>query len=251
MTRTRDRGKRASIRFYAELNDFLPAPQRSREVEHRFDVGGSVKDAIEAFGVPHTEVDLIVANGRSVDFTYRLGDGDRISVYPVFESVDISPVIRLRPRPLRQTRFVVDANLGQLARYLRLMGFDARYRSDYRDDEVVETSLEERRCILTRDVGVLKRGVVTHGYFVRAVDPKAQAAEVVERFDLGDAIAPFTRCAICNGVLVPADPDPSGGSVESRCPQCGQEYWKGSHHDRIVALAEDIRRAALRRSAQR
>jgi uncharacterized protein len=237
-SRTRPGDKSASIRFYAELNDFLSPERRFTDIEHHFYVPGGVKDVIESMGVPHTEVDLIVANGESVDFSYPVNDGDRISVYPVFESVDISPVIRLRPRPLRTTRFVADANLGALARYLRLMGFDVLYDAGYRDRQLVEVSLADRRCILTRDVGVLKRGAVTHGYFVRAVDPKMQAAEVVARFDLTGDIEPFTRCANCNGVLVPT------GSSDTRCADCGQLYWKGSHHDRILAVVDEITNAA-------
>src|ERR687893_3159216 len=111
---------RAHFRFYAELNDFLAPVDRFQPLARDFETHTSVKDAIESTGVPHTEVDLIVANGSSVDFSYRLKDGDRISVYPVFESVDVSDSQRLRPRPLRSVDFVVDANLGRLARYLRL-----------------------------------------------------------------------------------------------------------------------------------
>ncbi|HVM34712.1 MAG TPA: Mut7-C RNAse domain-containing protein [Actinomycetota bacterium] len=236
--RTKSGDKKASVRFYAELNDFLSGGRRFTDIEHRFYVPGSVKDVIESLGVPHTEVDLIIANGESVDFSYPVNDGDRISVYPVFESVDISPVIRLRPRPLRIARFVADANLGALARYLRLMGFDVLYDAGCRDPELVEVSLAERRCILTRDVGVLKRAAVTHGYFVRAVHPKMQAAEVVARFDLTGDVKPFTRCANCNGLLV------STGSGGTRCADCGQLYWKGSHHDRILAVVDEITTAA-------
>jgi uncharacterized protein with PIN domain len=232
--------KRASIRFYAELTDFLPRERQFTDIEHVFDVSGSVKDAIESLGVPHTEVDLIIVDGRSVDFDYQVQSGDRISVYPMFESVDISPVIRLRPKPLRDTRFVVDSNLGQLARYLRLVGFDTLYRADYGDSELVDISLQDRRCILTRDVGVLKRRAVTHGYFVRATDPRDQTAEVVARFDLADSMQPFTRCANCNGLLEPDEQE------KWRCGDCGQLYWKGSHHPRILELVEEFRRASRR-----
>ncbi len=119
---------RAVLRFYAELRDFLAPERRSGTVTHTFDVPGSVKDVIEASGVPHTEVDLILANGESVDFSYQMAEGDRISVYPVFESFDISSVARVRPEPLRQVRFVLDGHLGRLARYLRLLGFDSLSR---------------------------------------------------------------------------------------------------------------------------
>jgi hypothetical protein len=128
--------KQAIFRFYAELNDFLPAQKRQQDITHSFELNASVKDMIEAQGVPHTEIDLILVNGQSMDFSYLVQDGDQISVYPVFELLDISPVIRLRPKPLRVTRFVLDVHLGRLATYLRIMGFDTLYRNDYEDDEL-------------------------------------------------------------------------------------------------------------------
>jgi hypothetical protein len=109
----------ATFRFYAELNDFLPVGDRQRDVVRTFLGGPSVKDQIEACGVPHTEVDLILVNGCSVGFDHRLGDGDRVSVYPVFEALDVTMVVHLRPRPLREPRFVLDVHLGKLARRLR------------------------------------------------------------------------------------------------------------------------------------
>lgn len=175
---------RARFRFYAELNDFLPVELRFETLEREFLVSPTVKDAIEGLGVPHTEVDLIVVDGRSVGFAHRVGDGELISVYPMFESMDISPVVRLRPEPLRDTRFVADANLGQLARYLRLLGFDTLYRKDFEDSEIAMISVRERRVLLTRDAGVLRRREVTHGYFVRSDVPRLQVLEVVTRFDL-------------------------------------------------------------------
>src|SRR5262245_46546581 len=112
----------AEFRFYAELNDFLPRRHRFMTVVRVFDREVSVKDLIEAAGIPHTEVDLVIANSESVDFTYRVRDGDRIAVYPVFEALDIGPITNLRPVPLREPRFFADAHLGRLARLLRLLG---------------------------------------------------------------------------------------------------------------------------------
>ena len=126
----------ALFRFYAELNDFLPPARRFTEFRHQFLDIAAVKDFVESFGVPHTEVDLILVNGEPVDFSYRVRDGDRISVYPVFEAFDIAPVARLRPEPLREPRFVLDVHLGRLAAYLRMLGFDALYRNDYADDQL-------------------------------------------------------------------------------------------------------------------
>lgn len=113
---------RASFRFYAELGDFLPPDRRGVTFAHEFHDRPSVKDVIESLGVPHTEVDLVLADSEPVDFSWRLRDGTRVSVYPVFESIDVAPVTRLRPAALREVRLVVDGHLGRLGRYLRMLG---------------------------------------------------------------------------------------------------------------------------------
>ena len=238
----------AGLRFYAELNDFLPAARRGRDVAVRFGAGATVKDVIESQGVPHTEVDLVLANGESVGFDHRLADGDRVSVYPVFEGLDISPVTRLRPAPLRVTRFVLDTHLGRLARYLRLLGFDSRYRRDFEDDELAQISLSEGRVLLTRDVGLLKRRMITHGYFIRESRPDDQVVEVLRRFDLAGAIQPFRRCMVCNGALHAVAKDEIApallpGTLRDfhefwTCPGCRRVYWRGSHYERLAALVE-------------
>ncbi len=104
------------FRFYEELNDYLPPEQRKRTIAREITGTPSVKDAIESLGVPHTEIDLILVDGRSVRFDRRLRGGERIAVYPEFERFDISPLHRLRPKPLREPRFVADVHLGTLAR---------------------------------------------------------------------------------------------------------------------------------------
>lgn len=240
----------AHFRFYAELNDFLPTERRQVWFAHSFEGRASIKDMIESLGAPHTEVDLILVNGAPVDFSYIVQDGDRISVYPVFESFDILPVERLRPRPLRETRFVLDTHLGKLANYLRLLGFDALYHNDYPDEELARLSSEDRRILLTKDRGLLKRKLVTHGYCVRAPDPKKQLKEVLERFDLFGAARPFSRCVHCNGLLEPVDKQ----AVEDRllpdtrqyyddfyrCTVCDQVYWPGSHYDAMQSFVAEI-----------
>lgn len=240
----------ASFRFYAELNDFLPPERRMVTFVHRFDAPASVKDMIEALGVPHTEVDLILANGQSVGFGYLVQDGDRISVYPMFESLDIAPVLRVRPQPLRQARFVLDTHLGKLAAYLRLLGFDSFYRNDASDDELARLSVQERRILLTRDRGLLKRSEVTHGYCVRSTDPREQVAEVIRRFDLSGAIQPFRRCLKCNGILRPVTKTTVLDRLPaltrqyydqySLCEACGKVYWPGPHYRRMQQLIQDL-----------
>jgi uncharacterized protein len=242
----------AWFRFYAELNDFLPPARRQARFAYPFNLSESVKHAVEALGVPHAEVDLILANGQAVDFGYLLQDADEISVYPMFETLDIAPLTRLRPEPLRQPRFVLDAHLGRLAAYLRLLGIDALYRNDYPDPELARISQEETRILLTRDRGLLKRSQVTRGYCLRSDQPRAQLLEVVRRFDLRRNFQPYRRCLRCNGLLEPVEkqavlellPERTRQFYEVffRCQVCGQVYWKGSHYRHMQALVEEAGR---------
>jgi len=242
--------KSAQIRFYAELNDFLSAKKRQKTVPYKFTGGPSLKDAIEAIGVPHPEVDLIVVNGESVGFEHHLADGDRVSVYPVFESYDISPVVRLRPAPLRDTRFVLDVHLGKLARLLRMLGFDSLYRPDYEDPEIVDIASAESRVILTRDVELLKANAVTHGYWVRSISPNKQVGEVLERFDLYSQIQPFRRCMVCNASIARVEKESVVQTLPEkvrkkhdefyRCGGCEKVYWKGTHYQDMMAQIQAL-----------
>src|ERR1035437_623673 len=173
----------ASFRFYEELNDFLPASKKKVSFIRTFEGNPSVKDIIESLGVPHVEIDLILVNGVSVDFKYILHDQDMVSVYPVFETIDLSNVTHLRSKPLRETKFVLDVHLGKLAKYLRMLGFDTRYENDNDDPEIIRISLTEHRIILTRDIGLLKVKTVSHAYYIRSQHPKGQLSEVLKHFD--------------------------------------------------------------------
>ncbi|RDI98014.1 twitching motility protein PilT [Dyella solisilvae] len=242
----------AEFRFYEELNDFLPTMRRKRTFRHSFDGTPAVKDTIEALGVPHTEVDLILVDGRSVRFAYRLHGGERVAVYPMFERFDLRPLYRLRPRPLRHTRFVLDVHLGTLARWLRLLGFDASYERECDDAQLAAISAHERRILLTRDVGLLKRSAVTRGHWVRATDPLRQIEEVIRAFSLQKDLHPFSRCTACNGALHPAPRTEVAGRVPARvyarfrrfvqCRGCQRIYWRGSHYARLEALTRSLRR---------
>ena len=187
------------FRFYEELNDYLPPEQRKRTIAREITGTPSVKDAIESLGVPHTEIDLILVDGRSVRFDRRLRGGERIAVYPEFERFDISPLHRLRPKPLREPRFVADVHLGTLARFLRLLGFDTRYGNGLDDAELAAITSREKRILLTRDVGLLKRKAVVRGQWLRSRDPEQQVTEIVEALHLKRLLRPFTRCMTCNG----------------------------------------------------
>jgi uncharacterized protein len=241
------------VRVYAELNDFLAPDQRGTTLRRPFQPHQTVKDVIEAAGVPHTEVDLIVVGGEPVGFSHRPAAGDRIAVYPMFETLDIGPIARLRPEPLRDPRFVVDVHLGRLARLLRLVGFDARWASDLDDDALASIGQTERRIVLTRDRGLLKRRRVSHGLFVRSDQPVEQVVDVLRRLDLGARLAPFTRCMRCGGALAPVPKAEVLDRLEPRtrehvdefhrCAACGHLYWQGSHHPQLADLVLRIREA--------
>ncbi len=248
--------RKAWFRFYEELNDFLPCPKRKKKFLHEFTGKVSVKDMIESMGVPHTEIDLILANGKSVGFDYTVKDRNTISVYPVFESFDISKVQKLRPKPLRNPKFVLDVHLGTLTNYMRMLGFDSLWENNFNDEQIVEISIKEKRTILTRDVGILKRTNVTRGYWVRNTDPQKQIFEVVNRFNLTGLIKEFTRCISCNGKLRRT---PKKTVIESlpqkvkeiqevfyKCEDCSKVYWRGTHYDTMKLLVEKIKRESGR-----
>ena len=241
----------ATLRFYEELNDFLPPQSRKRDIAVAIDRARSVKDAIESAGVPHPEVDLVIVDGESVGFEHVLRGGERVAVYPMFERLDVAPLQRLRPRPLRDPRFIADAHLGKLARHLRMAGFDVLY--DPRADEtaVVRGAGESRRTILTRDKGLLRRRDVERGYFVRSDAADVQLGEVVAALQLEAAMRPFTRCRECNDLLEDLPREALPASVPAairtlydafkRCPRCARTYWPGSHYARMSGLLERAR----------
>lgn len=144
-------GGSARFRFHGDLEDHLPPDRRGQVLVQPLGLPAGVKDLIEALGVPHPEVDLILANGEPVGFSYRVEDSDRIDVFP--DALDATSTPRLRPRPVPPVRFVLDEHLGRLARYLRLLGFDAWWHPGTDDDELARRSAEDGRVLLTRDRG--------------------------------------------------------------------------------------------------
>lgn len=243
--------KKVTLRFYEELNDFLPPNKRKKRLEHSFIDRTSVKDMIESLGVPHTEVDLILVNGKSVNFSYLVNNGDDISVYPMFESLDITNLQRLRAKPLRKPKFILDVHLGTLAKYMRMLGFDTLYKNNYKDEEIVKISLKEKRAILTKDRGILKRSEVTHGYWIRNTKVDGQITKVIERFDLKNQIKELSRCLLCNSLLRKISKEKIIDHLPRKvkefqnefyyCKVCDKIFWKGSHYTRMKEIVDKFR----------
>jgi uncharacterized protein with PIN domain len=236
----------ATFRFFGDLNDFLdPAPGQGPERHYRFRGRPSVKDAIEAQGIPHPEVALILVSGKPVGFDYGLAAGDRLAVYPDFETGDVNRPGGLRPVPAGEPRFVLDVNLGKLARWLRLLGFDALYRNNFHDAELAALAARDERIVLTRDRRLLFHGCIVHGAWIRHDIPDQQVLEVIRRFRLAARIRPLHRCTRCNDLIAPASPTEVWERLEPKtrlyyqdffqCRGCRRVYWRGSHYDGIIA----------------
>ena len=240
----------ATFRFYAELNDFLAPGRRGGEFTCGCARAATTKHMIEALGVPHTEVELVLVNGESVGFERALRDGDRVAVYPKCEMLDVTPLLRVRERALRETRFIADAHLGGLAHLLRMTGFDTLYDNDFGDDEIECVAAAQGRIVLTRDRDLLKRSGVTHGCYVRALRSEPQLREVFDRLDLARSARPFTRCLSCNTPLRAVDKTQVAArlppAVRQRherfavCDGCARVFWEGMHWQRMRRLVDSL-----------
>ena len=236
----------ATFRFYEELNDFLPPARRKRAFTCACARAATTKHMIEALGVPHTEVELILLNGESAGFDAILREGDRVAVYPKFETFDIRPLLRVRNQPQRSLRFVADAHLGGLARLLRMAGFDTLYDNHIDDAEIAACAETEQRIVLTRDRDLLKRRTVTHGCYIRSLKAAAQLSEVVDRLDMAGTACPFTLCLRCNAPLRAIDKADVAASLPDKvreahtvfqtCDVCHGVFWRGSHWQRMCQV---------------
>lgn len=239
------------IRFWGGLNRFIETRRRYRRFRHRLKGRPSIKDTVEALGVPHTEIARLTVSGRPVSFDFQLRDGADINVYPPDHPLIVPGGPRLQPTAPRPARFICDVHLGKLVRRLRLLGFDCLYQRDYEDDKIIALAAAQRRIILTRDTGLLKHGRVRHGYFVRRTESLAQTREVLRRYALSEQCRPFRRCLECNGLirraakkpLLPRLPPKAIKFYDTfyQCRNCGQVYWKGSHYADLLREIKKMR----------
>jgi uncharacterized protein len=228
------------------LDYFLKPDQRlnppiRRIVAYR----SAVKDVIESCGIPHPEVDLILINRQPVEFQFKVEMDCLVNVYP-FSAHREPP--GLQNRGIR--RFVADGHLGKLVRDLRLLGVDVAYRNDADDRDLLIIMQSEKRALLTRDRPLLMHRVVDNGFFPRSQKPFEQTIETINRFELAPTLAPFTRCLRCNGILSRTEKEAVIDKLEpltrlyyndfTKCPSCGQTYWRGSHIGKLEKRVQNI-----------
>lgn len=240
----------AAFRFYARLNTFLPAERRGQAFSCSCAQAATTKHMIEALGVPHTEVALVLVNGSPVGLEWLIKDGDRIAVYPKFEQLDISTLADFQPLPPGPPRFVADAHLGGLARLLRMAGFDTLFDNHYEDAAMTELANRECRVLLTRDRALLMHRVVTHGCYVYSLKPADQLRELYERLELAAHARPFSLCMTCNAPLRQIGEQAARARVPPRvlerhdrfmgCDRCGRIFWEGSHWQDMRALLDSL-----------
>ncbi len=238
-----------SIQFLADLNFFLRSDRRERPFSTPLYPPVTIKHIIESLGVPHTEVEAIVSNGRSVNFDYLAQPDDSFAIYPPFALPNGVPLVPLRTPLNENPRFILDNHLGKLARYLRLLGFDTLYPRDHLPDEALaQMAYDQQRVMLTRDRGLLMRTIISHGYCLQTKDGVEQLTAVLHRYQLHDQIRSWTRCLRCNGFLQPVAKAQIIDRLQPKtkryfnefqiCVNCEQIYWKGSHFSALEKLVE-------------
>jgi uncharacterized protein with PIN domain len=243
----------AKFNFYGSLVLLLTCSHREGELRYRFSCHPAIKDSIEACGIPHTEVDLILVGDRSVDFKYQLQDDDQVIVCPIDFSIADDSSARLSPAIPDPVHFILDVHLGKLTRRLRLLGFDCLYRNNYDDREIIRIALEQQRIVLTCDRGILKQSCVEHGLLIRSRQVEEQVDEVLNRYRLHKRIRPLQRCPLCNGLLQPVEKKKIVHlllpktvrycKLFHQCRTCGKLYWQGAHYKKISYWIKQLQRA--------
>lgn len=237
------------LRFHDDLPFFLRPRAATAAVTRSIAERTSLKDVIEACGVPHPEVDLVLVSGKPRDFAFVVETAAEIDVYGTSSRFTIFPEYRLQVTST--DRFIADVHLGKLAANLRLLGFDVAYCRHASDDYLLHRAIEENRALLTRDRRLLMYRVVRQAYYPRSDHALTQTIEVVRRFNLQTQLKPFIRCPHCNDLLELAKKADILDQLEPltkvfysdfrQCRGCGHIYWRGSHFDKLQARMDEIR----------
>ena len=232
----------ARFRFYGALGPLLAPAYRGQRFVFAVARAATLKNAIEALGVPHTEVARILVNGEPATLSRIVRDGDEVEVFPWEDGACAVPA--------EEPRFLADVHLGGLARFLRMLGFDTRHAPDLQDADIRRLAHDERRVVLTRDRELLKSRDIDAGCFVRTLRPEAQLCEVAARYALAAAARPFTRCLRCNLLLTPVEKQTvahrlpaqvrEGQAHFTYCGGCDRVYWPGTHYARMQAVLREL-----------
>ena len=240
-----------TLAFKGNNKDLLTVPESGGKVRYTLDRRASIKDIIEAVGVPHTEVFRLEQDGRQVSFHFVPAGGEKILVIPFDRENNWRAASVLRPHPFGKLRFLVDMTALKLARNLRMMGLDTATDVNGGLKDIVSRANKEERIVITRNRELLKIADLHFGQLLRSDDHRKQLLEVEERFGLSISAKPMSRCLVCNEILQPVEKE----KIEHRlkpltrkyyhlfkeCSSCRKLYWQGSHHDRMTEMLVFLR----------
>jgi len=238
------------LRFHGDTADLLKQPAPGGRLDYPLTRRASIKDIIEALGVPHTEVGKIVSAREEFDFHLIPETGDIVDIYPFIRDIAVTAPTVLRPIPLSGHHFLADRTVLKLARNLRMVGLDTEASRALSLREIAADACRTERIVLTRNRDLLKIGCIVFGQLLRSTDHRRQLSEVIERFALESALKPFSRCLRCNEILQEIEKEQIIDQLEpltqkyyhafKRCPSCSQIYWRGTHHERMQSFVERI-----------
>lgn len=237
------------FRFYEELNIYLPEGNRKIWFDFYFIGIHTLREIFRSMKVPMTEIDLVLVNQHSKDLDYEVQDRDRISVFPIFESLDISGITKVREKPLRNPTFICDVHLGRLCRYLRMLGFDTAYSNRFSPTNLIEQSIAEKRILLSKSYRLTHYPKVERAYRIRSSDPEEQIKDLICHLSLADLADPFTRCLNCNSELQSVQKSEVREQLQPntakyydeflRCPSCNKLFWEGSHYEHMLEFIQE------------
>ncbi|MGI0118803.1 Mut7-C RNAse domain-containing protein [Zooshikella sp. RANM57] len=230
-----------------ELTVFVHAPK----INYAFDRSPAVKDAIEAIGIPHTEIGALYVNTQIQPFSYQLKNNDNIALYPVRDIIQQQQDTNLPIKPASRPHFILDVHLGRLCNYLRMLGFDTLYwNHDLGDEKLAAIAEQEERIMLSRDLGLLKRSNINFGRWLRNRKPLLQLKEVATLYNLKQDLKPFSLCIRCNSKITTVSKEKVKSRVPedvytsfttfNQCIHCQQIYWHGSHVDKMKNIIHMI-----------
>jgi len=153
---------------------------------------------------------------------------------------------------MMEIKFFADNNVGKLAKWLRMMGYDTLFFNGSDDSSMIAIALAEGRVILTRDTQIMRRRVVTSGQLkailIQGDEPEQQMCQVIDSLNLDCQFRPFTICLECNQPLLPRSREQVKDLVPPyvfqtqvqyvECPTCHRIYWRGTHWQAMTKKLE-------------
>ena len=230
--------------FFGNNKELLQVPTSQGKILYHLNRRASIKDIVEAVGVPHTEICRLVYSGNEISFHYIPSGDEEILIYPFDKQNNWRAPSVLRPQPFDRLKFLVDMTALKLARNLRMAGLDTATVVGKKLKDIVKMASSEKRIVITKNRELVKIGDLLYGQLLRSDDHRKQLLEVEERYDIKAVAKPMSRCLVCNEILLEVPKKNILHRLEpltrkyyttfKECALCRKIYWPGSHHDRMI-----------------